>query len=432
MAKFLIVVWPFHSHFFPLVAIAHALRGRGHEVAFYTGANACPIIRSEGFECFPFERIKGKQIDEMMFSRNTYASWKRPFQLKALLRDWILGTVPQQVADLEDISSAWRPNVIIAETSMWGPILVLHETQKIPVAVFSTVAACLLPGPDAPPFGLGLPRPRNWHTRLLAWLVETTRYVLAADFRRVANAIRKRYGLQPLSISVTEFAGHMPLYLVPSTPEFDYERCDLPSSVHYIGPCLWNKPRQEAPATWLAQVPKDQPWVHVTEGTMHTQTPFLLRAGAQGLADLPFQVIMTTGGNRDPAEINLGPIAPNIRVERWVAHSDLLPYTDVVVTTGGAGTVMTALQAGVPLIVVPTEWDKPENAQRVVEAKVGLRLPPRQCTPKRLHEAVERVLGEASFRQNAQRLAATFSRYGGPARAADLLENLNSHHKVLK
>jgi len=75
-------------------------------------------------------------------------------------------------------------------------------------------------------------------------------------------------------------------------------------------------------------------------------------------------------------------------------------------------------------VVVPTEWDKPENAQRVVEAGAGLRLSPRRLTPARLRAAVERVLAEPSFRQNARRLAADFRRYRGPARAAELLEGL--------
>ena len=85
---------------------------------------------------------------------------------------------------------------------------------------------------------------------------------------------------------------------------------------------------------------------------------------------------------------------------------------------------MTVLAAGVPLVVVPTEWDKPENAQRVVEAGAGLRLAPARLTPGRLRTAVERVLEDPSFRRNAQRLATDLGRYAGPARAAELLERL--------
>jgi MGT family glycosyltransferase len=238
------------------------------------------------------------------------------------------------------------------------------------------------------------------------------------------NALRRRYGLPGLSGSVTEHTGQMPLYLVPTTAEFDYGRGDLPRSVHYVGPCLWNRPAEERPPAWLEALPRDQPWVHVTEGTMHTQEPLLLRAAARGLGGRPMHVIMTSGGRRDPATLDLGPRAGNVHVERWIAHEYLLPRTDVLVTTGGAGTVMTALEAGVPLVVVPTEWDKPENAHRVVEAGAGVRLAPGRLTPARLRAAVERVLGEPSFRDNARRLAASLAACRGPARAAELLEGL--------
>jgi UDP:flavonoid glycosyltransferase YjiC (YdhE family) len=113
-------------------------------------------------------------------------------------------------------------------------------------------------------------------------------------------------------------------------------------------------------------------------------------------------------------------------VERWVTYEHLLPRTDLVVTTAGAGTALAALELGIPLVMIPTEWDKPEVARRVAEAGAGLLIEPSQCTPERLRQAVERVLGEPSFRENARRLAAGFKRYGGPAEAAQLLEDLNA------
>jgi len=74
---------------------------------------------------------------------------------------------------------------------------------------------------------------------------------------------------------------------------------------------------------------------------------------------------------------------------------------------------------------VPSDWDHPETGWRLAEAGAGVRLASKACTPQRLREAVELVLREPSFRQNAQRLAASLARCGGPARAAELLEGLN-------
>jgi MGT family glycosyltransferase len=169
----------------------------------------------------------------------------------------------------------------------------------------------------------------------------------------------------------------------------------------------------------------DRPWVHVTEGTAQYQEPFLLRAAARGLGGQPLEVILTTGQfSRDPATLGLYPLPANVHVDRWVSHEDLLPRCAAIVTTGGAATVLASLTAGVPLVVVPTFWDKSDNARRVVEAGVGLRLSPRHCTPDRVRAAVLRLIEEPVFRDNARRMARRFAQASGPVRAAELLEHL--------
>jgi UDP:flavonoid glycosyltransferase YjiC (YdhE family) len=78
----------------------------------------------------------------------------------------------------------------------------------------------------------------------------------------------------------------------------------------------------------------------------------------------------------------------------------------------------------VPVVIVPMAWDQPENAWRVVEAGAGIRLAPGQCSPAAIRDAVDRVLKDPSFRENARRLAKDFAGYGGADQAAELLSNL--------
>jgi MGT family glycosyltransferase len=165
----------------------------------------------------------------------------------------------------------------------------------------------------------------------------------------------------------------------------------------------------------------------VTEGTLHFQEPFVLRAAAKGLGGLDMHVILTTGDDRDPDHLRLSPLAANVRVERWVPHRDLLPRTDVLVTTAGGGTVMAALGDGVPMVLVPTEWDKAENSRRVVEAGAGVIVPPAKCSARSLRTAVEKILSDGRYKQNARRLADILATRGGPVRAAQLIENMANH-----
>jgi MGT family glycosyltransferase len=425
MARFLITCWSFPGHVFQPLAIAQVLRDRGHECAFYSGPRAARVVEGEGFPFYPSGKAEEDAMYDFMFApeQTRAVNWRTMLKLASTLQGWLFNAMPQQIQDLERILSEWRPDVVVTEQNMLAPVLVLREKHNLPVAILSYFS-CTIPGPDAPPFGLGLPRPRNWHTRLLSRAAWFASKPARARFRRIANEIRGRHGLAPIQTSILEFTGTMPLYIVMGTSEFDYERRDLPPSVHYVGACLWDKPRHEKPSDWLQEVPRHQPWVHASEGTVHATSPFLLTAAAQGLAGLPMQVILTTGGNREPAELELGPIAPNVHVVRWVSHTELLPQLAVMITTGGSATVQTTLRAGVPMIVVPTDWDKPDIARRVVETGAGIRLNPGECTPKRLRAAVERILSDPSYRQNARRMAGVFGRYRGPLAAAELLEEL--------
>ena len=74
----------------------------------------------------------------------------------------------------------------------------------------------------------------------------------------------------------------------------------------------------------------------------------------------------------------------------------LLPRCSVARDHGRRRDVMGGLAAGVPLVLVPTSWDKPDIALRMVEAGVAVRLAPKNCTPAGLRAAVERFSGTSA------------------------------------
>jgi MGT family glycosyltransferase len=317
----------------------------------------------------------------------------------------------------------WRPDVLVTDGTMWGPIVILWESVPVPVALSSTLMGPLIPGRDAPAWGFGLRPPRSASQRALSRALTRTTELLGTGLRRRVNGLRAEHGLGTLGCSLNQFTGRLPLYLVGNIRDLDYGREDLPPTVRYVGACIWHPPEQPGTAAWLDALPTERAWVHVTEGTSHYQDHFVLRAAARGLAGAPVEAILTTG-KAALSEVSLGRPAPNVHVTRWLSHSELLPRCAAVVTTGGTATTLAALWAGVPLVVVPTTWDKPDNARRVSEAGVGVRLSPRRCGPETLREAVQHVLADPRYRANARRVAERLTEPHGPQRAAELLEAL--------
>ncbi len=428
MARFLITCWPFVGHLYPQVSIAKALRDRGHEVAFYSHESARETVEGEGFTLFPFVHVHAERYERIheLEAKVPATQPKRQTISVAMraYRDMLADSMPEQVDDLLPILETWKPAALVTDPAMWAPILVLWEMVGIPVVCSSTMMGSLIPGPDAPPWGPGLPPPRSFGTRLLARVTELAIDVVARGMRKQVNGIRARYGLGPMFRSINAHTGRLPLYLIPSLPELDYNRHDQPANVHYVGPCVWTKPGGAPPPPWMHEVSKTVPWVHATEGTAQYQEPFLLRAVTRALAGEAVQVVLTTGSSRDPAALGLEPLPANVKVEQWISHEDLLPHCAAIVTTGGPATVIAALKAGVPLVMVPTFWEKSDNAQRVVEAGVGIRLAPKRCTPERVRAAVRRLLDEPHFRENAQRIARQLAEAPGPRGAAELIERL--------
>jgi MGT family glycosyltransferase len=418
MSKFLFTVWPLRTHLNPFMSVALALRQRGHEVVFYTGPSVLEIVRNQGFRCFPFQSVDDALVERAVRGLASSQNW-RPGRWRGLMLD----TVLDQLRDLEEIWKSWRPDALVCDVAMWGPMLVLHESKSVPVVPLSHVAICLLPGTENPLPGakwLLKGSPLRPLAPAIAWIWRQA----SSGVPRAANKLRAIWSLPRLPGTVTEFTGTLPLYLIPGTPAFDGNRHDLPPSVHYVGPCLWDKDGDQPPPEWIAAVSRDQPQVVVSEGTIYPEDPLLLRLAARGLGHLPMNVILIAGEGRKLESLKLGPLAPNVRLENWTPLSDVLPIADVLVTGGDSETVMASLKQKLPMVLVPMILDQPEISWVVAAAGAGFRIPRGKASPERLAAAVTRVLAEQQFRDNAARLAEDFLEYSGGDQAARLLENL--------
>ena len=137
--------------------------------------------------------------------------------------------------------------------------------------------------------------------------------------------------------------------------------------VRYVGPQLDDA--ASAARRNPCAVPSGRPSVLVGLSSTVMRQEGLLQRIADALGQLDVQGLITTGPAVDPALIAA---PPNVTVIRWVRHADVLHQCSAVVTHGGHGTVMKALIAGVPLVVVPLGRDQPDNADRVVHAGAGI------------------------------------------------------------
>jgi UDP:flavonoid glycosyltransferase YjiC (YdhE family) len=148
------------------------------------------------------------------------------------------------------------------------------------------------------------------------------------------------------------------------------------------------------------------PRVLVTLGTVFGDED-LLRDIIDSIDTTRHHVIATVGAAN--GTVDQGPV----RYVPFHPMADLLTGTDVVVSAGGAGTVLGALSQGIPLVLLPQGADQFINAERAADAGAAIVVQ----TPKDVGSAIARILNEPSFRQAAQRIRDQNARRPEPAAA---------------
>jgi MGT family glycosyltransferase len=212
----------------------------------------------------------------------------------------------------------------------------------------------------------------------------------------------------------------IPRWLQAPDPRID-DRC------HYIGATIDPQTRASDLDTELAaHVDGPEPLVLVSLGTLHTGTDAFFRTCFEVLADLPARVLIAAGSHTDPAR--LGPPPANTLVRGSVPQLEVLRRTAVFVTHGGMNSALEGLANGVPLVVVPQQFEQLLIGRSVAErgAAVVLRqnLSGRPVPPGELRAAVERTLAEPSRRTAAKGLADTVGEGGGAAAGVRAITDL--------
>ena len=231
------------------------------------------------------------------------------------------------------------------------------------------------------------------------------------------NQARAEFGLAPLRDGL-DLMGRADRILVGSSPSFDFAPGSVPAHVCYVGPQLDDAARAASGNPWTG--PPGRPLVLVGLSSTVMRQEGLLQRAADALGQLQVRGLVTTGPAVDP-EVIAAP--PNVTVTRWVRHADVLPYCSAVITHGGHGTVMKALIAGVPLVVVPLGRDQPDNAARVVHAGAGIRLR-KNASVSALRAAAAQVIEDPRYRAAARRMATRLAAERDDNLAVDELEHM--------
>ncbi len=407
--RFLLSVSIGYGHLHPLMPLAQALAQRGHEVAFAVGPSLQPLVEAAGFAVFPL--TENLAVDPAFGPVRAQVRMMPP-GLERELFNWTqiaYGVAPRvRTPELVAIAQTWRPDMLIREAGECTAVIAAEH--------------------------LGMPHAAVAFTAALKGMA-----VFERDAAAHLDPIRQQWGLSP-DPALTALYRY--LHLAFSPPSFGLQAVGqevngadtasaLPATTHFIRPAFFDQADHERLPGWVAELPAMQPTIYVTLGTEVNRRPefypSVLQAILAGLRDLPVNLIVTLGRDKDPADF--GPQPANVHIERYLPHSLLLRQCNLLVMHGGSNSLLAALDVGLPMVVVPLMGDEFFNAQVVHGMRLGQVVPREQLTPASIRAAVDNVLNQAIYRHNVGRLQAELHALPDQTSAAALVERVAADHR---
>jgi UDP:flavonoid glycosyltransferase YjiC (YdhE family) len=346
------------GHFVPLIPVARAARAAGHVIAFAGQPAMRAMVEAAGFAALA---VPGATLRDAP-GRTALLDLDAEREDRAV-RDGFAGRIARQrAAGLLSLCDGWCPDLLVCDEMDFGA-MVAAERLGLPHATVVVIAAG------------GLARPE----------------LVAGPL----NALRAEHGLDP-DPDLAMVRRHLVLSPVPQ--RFRDPTWPLPATAQLFRP--EGAPVDGPAPAWLADLP-DRPMVYVTLGTVFNQeSGDLFERILAGLRDLRLAIVVTVGCGIDPAD--LGPQPANVRVERHVPQSLLLPRCDLIVSHAGSGSVLGALVHGLPSVLLPMGADQPLNARRCEQLGVACVLDALRSTPADIGAAAQAVLADPAYRQAAQ------------------------------
>ena len=404
------------------IGIGDVLRRRGHRVVFAAEASwegkLEPLGAAE--DLVNLAEPTDADADAGQFWKEFIAGTAAEFRKPTIeqLDTWIRPVWEELIAgakyshdQLTEIVARTAPDVIVEDNVVGFPALM---TAGAPFVRIVSCNPLELKGPDVPPAFSGYPAADagGWPE-------------FRAEYDRVHRGLWKEFsdwfagqGAPPLPDLEFIGDGAVNLYVYPEIA--DYARsATLGSGWHRIDSSVRQTDAAFALPDQLAN--RDGALIYFSLGSLGSADVPLMRRVIDCLSQTPHRYIVSKGPLH--AEIEL---PGNMWGAEFLPQTSIIPLADLVITHGGNNTTTECLHFGKPMIVLPLFWDQHDNAQRVAELGLGVRLDTYRFTDEQLHVAISTLLNDEALKARLERSAARIQAADGLRAAADLIEGAAS------
>ncbi|MBD1841311.1 glycosyltransferase [Coleofasciculus sp. FACHB-501] len=411
MTHFGVICPPFSGHLNPLAALGRELQQRGHRVTFLQIPDLEASVRSEGLNFYPI----GQGIYRPGFLAESFAQLAQLSRLESLRYSV---TLCQQVSEMfcqdapDATQAAGIEALLVDQLEPAGELVA--EFLNIP---FITVccAQAIRRQADVPPFFMGWSYQNTWWARLRNLAAYYLLDRNSEPIQKALNEYRAAWKLplkQGFSLSCSRLA-----QISQQPAAFDFPCANLPENFYYTGPFRNASPRTiPFPYERLT----GQPLIYASLGTVQSTKQEIFSCIAEACVGLDVQLVLSYGGGMNVEAVERMPGSP--LVVEYAPQMELISKARLTITHGGLNTVLDSLSHGVPLVAIPITYEQPGTGARIQWTGTGEVVPSDGLSISKLRGAIQRVLTEDSYSNNAFRIQQAIRQSGGVERAADVVE----------
>jgi MGT family glycosyltransferase len=414
--NFLFTTWEGGGNVTPALEAVRKVVERGHRVRVMSEECNRKEAEAAGAAFVAWKRAPNRT--DRMPASDRCRDWAQATPQEGLLsviRDLWCGPSQGYAEDVVEELQREAADLVVTSEMLMGVMAGCESVGQKYAVLYPSLR--LYPMPGLPPFGPGFAPAKNDEERAMHEHVRKMSEGLFDSGLPALNSAREAVGLEPLE-HLMEQLDSAQVELVATSPAFDFPADVLPENIRYVGPVLadprWAK-RWQSP--WAAT--DARPLVSVGFSTTFQNHAGVLQKVIDALEPLPVRVLVTLGGSIEADALRA---AKNCVLVESAPHSEVMREASLVVTHGGHGTVMQALAARVPMLVIPHGRDQADNAIRVTERGAGLSLPP-DASVEAIRVACLRLLEEDSFRAAAKTLG---DRVAADAASTTVVEELEA------
>jgi len=372
MSKVIFLNFPTHGCINPLLATVSELVKRGEEIIYYCTDEFRNKIEKTGAEFWSY----GGLINKFKYLKND--------NLLAALKLTVEMTVDKLDYNLDAIRKE-NPDYIIHDSlCTWGK----HIASILDIPAINLMHSYPITKTSVSMTAYSFP-----------FLIKVGLYKFRNSSKKI---LKEKYNID-LSLGDV-LINKEGLNIVYTSKQMELNVYQSENTYRFVGPSLFFKNESnDFPFERLT----DKRVIYISLGTLHNKNSGFYKLCLSAFSNTEYYVVIAVGFEMDLNEFNN--IPDNFLIRQSVPQQQLLEHVELFITHAGMNSVNEAICSGIPMLLLPHQFEQEMIARRVKEMGIGIKMNIKRITPEKLYKNANHLILNSGYKKQALKFKSIFN-----------------------